>query len=126
MNLAELRKSTIVNLTPHNIVFRCEDEAIGDLVFPASGKVARVTTTAKAVGEVLSIIEYGEIEGLPKPTAGILYLVSGMLLSHTKRLDVLAPDTSESAIRDSNGHIQAVTKFLCCQPNYTTIRRRSS
>ena len=114
MNLAELRKSTIVNLTPHNIVFRCEDEAIGDLVFPPSGKVARVTTTATDVGEVLSVIEYGEIEGLPEPTAGTLYLVSAMLLSHTNREDVLAPDTSNNAIRTFSGHIEAVTKFLCC------------
>jgi hypothetical protein len=122
MNLAELRKSTVVNLTPHNIVFREPHEEVQ--VFPPSGDVARLSTIVTPIGDLLNSIEYGKVEGLPEPKKGTIYLVSNMVLSHLRdRLDVLSPDTANHVVRAKDGHIVAVTKFLCCPRTTFTFKK---
>ena len=101
-----------VNLTPHDIVVRTP--AGVDVVFPASGTVARVRTIETPAGEIGSIplveVEMAEIENLPDPEEGTVYIVSSMALDPSRE-DVVAPDTGPTAIRDENGHIVAVTRF---------------
>ncbi len=104
----------IINLTPHDIVVRTSE---GDTIFPKSGEVARVSTSAKEEGWINGITvvstSFGEIEGLPARADGMIYIVSAMVLSALagKRSDVLAPDTGATAIRNEKGQIVAVTRF---------------
>lgn len=105
----------VVNLTPHDIVVRTD---AGDRVFPASGEVARVSTTHVPMGDVDGVPvfaqEFGDIEGLPAPQDGTIYIVSAIVLAAAKdagRTDVVAPDTSR-AFRDEAGRIVAVPGFV--------------
>jgi hypothetical protein len=102
-----------VNLTPHAITV----EGLG--VIPASGSVARVSVNSTDVGTVggvrLRAQLKGQVSGLPAPTEGVTYIVSGMVLDAlggTRRGDVVAPDTGADAIRE-NGQIVAVRGFVC-------------
>ena len=104
-----------VNLTPHLIrVFKDNGEIIE---IPPSGIVARVRTETVKVGEIDGIdvvaTRFGEVENLPPPQEGVIYIVSTLVLSAiTDRYDVVAPDTSpQSAIRDESGRIVGVRRF---------------
>lgn len=101
----------LINLTPHDIIIRLPD---GDRVIPASGTVARVATSYEHVGDVdgipVSAQTFGQIEGLPEPRNGVVYVVSAIVLAAAKELgrtDVVAPDTAR-AIRNEAGQIVAV------------------
>lgn len=89
----------IINLTPHTI-----NEVETGETFPPSGSVARVEATYNQVGMLENIrlfkVEYGEIEGLPEPEDGIVYIVSGMVKAATDRVDVVAPG---ELVRDESG-----------------------
>jgi len=103
-----------INLTPHDITVVADGR---EMKIPASGQVARVATTEKVVGEIdgIPIIkrEFGEIENLPAPTGGTVFIVSSLVLSAVKnRTDVVAPDTGATAVRDDKGQIVAVTRFV--------------
>lgn len=112
-------KTDIINLTPHDITVRLEDGT--EKTFPASGKIARVSTTSKVVGEAdgipIAAQSFEDIEGLPKPQEGTIYLVSMVVRQAAQaegRTDVISPDTSpEGAIRDDKGRIVAVRRFVC-------------
>ena len=101
----------LVNLTPHDIVIRLPD---GDCVIPASGTVARVATSHEQIGDIdgipVSAQTFGQIEGLPEPQEGVVFVVSAIVLAAAKELgrtDVVAPDTAR-AIRNEAGQIVAV------------------
>lgn len=108
-----------VNLTPHSLVIRT---ATGDTTVAPSGQVARVT---QQPGEAFSLPElpgvqlqaaprFGELEGLPEPQPGVIYLVSGLCASRAfGRADVFAPGTGpqDGAIRDGDGRVVAVTRL---------------
>jgi len=108
----------MVNLTPHAIVLR--DAEGTDHVVPPSGIVARVSSTPGAVGLVAGIPvpvaapeAFGEIEGLPAPAPGTIYIVSAMVGARVSRADVLMPGTgpADGAVRNEKGHIVAVTRL---------------
>jgi len=108
-----------VNLTPHEIVIRRPDDT--DLRVPPSGTVARVavdeTIIESAAGVPTVVRQFGRVEGLPEPRDDTFYIVSSLVISALEnlfddRLDVVAPDTGSSAIRDSDGRIIAVTRFV--------------
>jgi len=109
----------LVNLTPHPIVVRTDN---GDITFPASGQVARVTCRQELAGYVLldgvqipiQRTTFGQVEGLPEPQDGVVYIVSGLVMTALAgtRDDVVQPDTSPAgAIRDADGRIIAVRGF---------------
>ena len=116
-----------VNLTPHKIDYQFADRT--RIEFPSEG-VARVDTI---VGEpttidyngkemiVTSPIMYGEVQGLPEPEEGVIYIVSQIVLTQPSvagRTDVVAPATGpkDNAIRFTDGPqkglIDAVTRWL--------------
>jgi hypothetical protein len=113
---------TVQNLTPHNITFR---DANGiDTVYAPVDKdnAARVDTNPVDAGNIGPFPTqkkvYGDIYGLPAPQNGVIYIVSGFVLSALKdagsiRDDVVAPATGpkDGAIRNDKNHIVAVTKF---------------
>ena len=107
---------SILNLTPHDIVVRGEN---GERVFaaPAPEKVCRVATTSTEDGIIDGIpvfkTVFGEVENLPAPEIGTVYIVSAIVINALAgtRPDVVAPDTGKTAIRDEKGLVKAVTRF---------------
>lgn len=94
----------IINLTPHAVTIVKET---GNLIFPASGQLARVSARTVTVGEIdgIPVTEtlYGEVEGLPAETAETIYIVSSLVAQRCKgRNDVFIPNES---VRDEAGRI---------------------
>jgi len=106
---------TVINLTPHDIILRLQDGT--EVVFPKSGQEARVADIPVAKGSILGAPmfkdEVGDVIGLPGPQDGVIYIVSGKVLSAIKdnRPDVIAPGTGpmDNPIRNDKGHIVAIT-----------------
>lgn len=100
----------IVNLTPHSINFvTAEGEPL--MTVAPSGQLARVTAKTVNTGEVtvgevtlpVTGTTYGEVEGLPAPEEGTIYVVSSLVASRVPdRPDVFIPNES---VRDSAGRI---------------------
>lgn len=122
----------LVNLTPHAINFVTADGRPILTVEP-SGTVARVAAKTVFLGEVYAeedeltrihteidcldgtsihvVVEnihvtgtnYGEVEGLPAPEEGVVYIVSSLVAQRChNRDDVFIPNES---VRDENGRI---------------------
>ena len=114
--------TTLVNLTPHALTLIGQDGC--ETVIPASGMVARVTSTPGTVEAregfpcaVASATVFGEVTGLPTPTAGTAFVVSGMVgsaLAGQGRSDVFMPGTGpqDGARRNEAGHIVGVTRLV--------------
>lgn len=92
----------IINLTPHSLNF-------GGIVIPPSGQIARVSVSRKKVGEINGIPayvpEFGEVQGLPSPEEGKVFVVSALVRTHPDvafRGDVASPG---SPVRDGSGVI---------------------
>lgn len=90
-----------INLTPHALNIHTPD---GVLNLAPSGGVARVATVETPglpVGGVPTVsTSYGEVTGLPSPTEGTIYIVSGMVASAAPRGDVMSPGP---LVRDEGG-----------------------
>jgi hypothetical protein len=107
----------LVNLTPHAIVVQKEGV---ETTIPPSGQAARCVVKtvlmnhlglAETVGGFpLSRQEFGAVEGLPEPKAGVWYITSTIVAQRAKRPDVVSPDTGPTAIRE-NGQVKAVLGF---------------
>ncbi len=111
----------LINLTPHSI-----DIFVGDtkITIPPSGQVARVGQEYQNLGDLhledgaavpLVAATYGEIQGLPEPRPGVLYITSGLVAQAAwamGRRDVLAPDTGAGGVRDGEGRIIGVRRLL--------------
>jgi hypothetical protein len=109
----------LVNLTPHEIVVYQGDNVV--LRIPPSGRVARVVAKEEIVGVVNGVplvrTVYGEIQGLPDPQPGTIYIVSLLVLQalQGRRNDVVAPNTGPTplgAVRDAQGRIIGVRSFV--------------
>lgn len=105
----------IINLTPHAIVVRTQDE---DKTFAPSGTVARIQDLNPVDGPLFNGIPTvsfgrGYVIDLPEPTPDTFFIVSGMVFDAVPdhRTDVVAPFTGATAIRNEKGHIVAVTQF---------------
>ena len=90
------------NLTPHSIC-----EVTTGQTIPPSGVVARVKSSTVKVAEHASAPIYtstfGDIEGLPEPEAGTIYIVSSLALNAvpSDRRDVVSPGNLQ---RDQEGN----------------------
>ena len=102
-----------INLTPHPIVLLDKDDQ--EVLTIPTTDVTRVSSQTVTVGYfringVLvprSHTRYGEVEGLPDPTPGVIYIVSGMVVSALAqqgihRDDLLVPGMQ---IRDDQGRV---------------------
>ena len=103
----------IINLTPHTLDIHLGD---GDICHVApSGSVARVASERTLVGirEDLPIysVTFGEIEGLPKPNVGDIFIVSGLVAARSlNRRDVFSPG---ELLRDSSGRPVGCQGLTC-------------
>jgi hypothetical protein len=121
----------IINLTPHDItvvapdapeVMSRQDAKTRGITYSASGTIARVKSTHTSddiPGFHHTVVQtiYGEIEGLPEPKRGTIYIIATLVLNALKskgmlRGDVVSPDTfPPSRVEDSEGNIVAVKRF---------------
>ena len=97
----------IVNLTPHEINF-VTDTGERVLDIPASGRIARVSVQTSVVGTFSGIPitqnVYGEVENLPEPQPGTIYVVSLPVAQRVPdRPDVFIPN---ELVRDGSGVIK--------------------
>lgn len=102
----------IVNLTPHEVVIvNGSKEVIRR--FPASGSLARVTTSTEVVGNIDGIditrTVFSEVYGLPEVAEDTYYIVSLAVAQRaTDRSDLLVPNGS---VRDEQGRIIGCTSL---------------
>lgn len=99
---------TFINLTPHAVRLNNGTE------FPASGTIARVTSSFTAFDEDgVAKVVFGEVQNLPEPAENTLYIVSALVLSASKRADLVAPATGHpEAVRNEKGQIVSVPGFV--------------
>ena len=100
-----------VNCTPHEVVLN------DGTTFAPSGVCPRISsgyTEPDANG--VATPTFGEVEGLPEPQEGTLYIVSGMVLSAVKdRDDLVAPATSHpKSVRFADGPHKGQVKSVFC------------
>lgn len=103
----------IINLTPHDIKLN------DGTVYPATGKIARVANTFSNFCCGISKVFYGDVENLPEPKRGTMYIVSAMVLSAEnakpksyRRKDLIAPATGHPDCVRENGFIVSVPGFV--------------
>lgn len=91
-----------------------------ETTFESSG-LARVATTEMSVGgvtldngETIDITKtvFGEIEGLPEPKMGVMYIVSMVVAQRANRPDLICPDTFKRAIRNEKGETTGTRGFV--------------
>ena len=108
----------MINLTPHAIVLRTP---AGDMTYLPSGSVARVATLSTPTGAIVLGVPvvrnaYGPVTGLVRDAQGVPLpcIVSGMVLAAlpSGTLNVYAPATGATAIRDDKGQVVAVTELV--------------
>ena len=98
-----------INVTPHPIVLN------DGRVFEPSGIVPRVSQVISSFNDdLIATQSFGEIQGLPAPEAGVVFIVSAMVLSAAKdRSDLVAPATNhQDTVRNEKGHIVSVPGFV--------------
>lgn len=107
------KDSVLVNMTPRDLVLADPETKVEILTIPASGKQAMATTTDTPVGllhgQPLTEVAYGEVENLPDPQPGVLYIVSVIAASAAPdRTDLLL---TSRPIRNDAGQIVAAGAF---------------
>lgn len=99
-----------VNLTPHAIVLN------DGTVFHPTNTVARVAVSfSEFDSDGICEQVFGEIQDLPDPKEGTVYIVSGLVLSALKgtRSDVVAPATGHKlVVRNEQNQIASVPGFV--------------
>jgi hypothetical protein len=107
----------IVNLTPHQICLRGSE---GTVIIEPEDFPARVVSSEQGekIGAAYGVDLYtpstwGEVENLPDPEEGVIYVVSSLVASRLSREDVYSPGTSynDGAVRE-NGQVVAVTRLI--------------
>ena len=98
----------IVNCTPHDVNLITEN---GSITFPRSGIIPRLTEQQQKINSVtvngieIDIMKksFSEIEGLPEPQDGTIYIVSALVAGAAKdRDDLVIPNDT---VRDEEGRI---------------------
>ena len=118
MNQREVMMKKLINLTPHEVVLYAND---GDTILeriPSSGN-ARVAMTEEIIGELNGVpvvnVVIGDVEGVPEPQEGVVYIVSFITLQAfietSDRTDLVAPNTNSACVRDDEGNILGVMGF---------------
>lgn len=120
----------IVNLTPHTLnMYPVEgDEPIATYDSEGVARVSVNSTPVAGLGTDTGVIpvmerEFGEVEGLPAPKEGHVFVVSSLVQGQVPhRRDVLSPDTGPgSVVRDENGRIIGVRRFTKDAPSLVTL-----
>lgn len=104
----------VVNLTPHALTLVGADGDGENVVYEPSGTLARVSVKTETIGELngfpVTRSVFGEVEGLPEPKEGTIYIVSSLVAGRVpaERKDVFIPNES---VRDDKGRIIGCRSF---------------
>lgn len=100
-------KANFINCTPHALTLN------DGTVIPASGQVARVAASFTQFDEngVCKQV-FGDVQGIPAPQEGTLYIVSALVLAASDRTDLVAPATGHPDCVRENGMIKSVPGFV--------------
>jgi hypothetical protein len=118
----------LVNLTPHQLNIYDQTGQAVVLSIPPPPRdtpIPRVSIRSEVVGTIdvdgvevpVRKVMYGDVENLPQPEEGTVYVVSTLVTlalreKGIERKDLLSPDTNpDSAVRDSSGKVIGV-KYL--------------
>lgn len=109
-------KMEFINLTPHDIHIISADSEKNqtEKTIPASGQCARCNVQKKLCDYVDNIpiyeTSYGNVQGLPDPKKGVVYIVSTIVAEACKeqRDDLLVPF---DFVRDEHGNIIGCKSF---------------
>lgn len=105
-----MKNVKVVNLTPHDVNVM-DEEGNTLMVFPSEGIARLLTQTVHHEPFVLddgtkiptSSTEFGEVQGLPEPADGVVYIVSSLIAGYYPlRGDLYIPNES---VRDDKGRI---------------------
>jgi len=104
----------IINLTPHPLTLVGEN---GTVIVPKGDQVARLAVTRTALPAIVidgislavNIPTMGDIDGLPNPQDGVIYVTSALVADAARRTDVYSPG---DLLRDTAGNIIGA-KGLC-------------
>lgn len=93
-----------VNLTPHAVVVMPDGGKVTTV--PTSGTIARIAETTR-VEHGCTVVELGDITGLPEPAAGVTYIASMPLLMALAAKGIYRPDVvyPYGQVRDEQGRI---------------------
>lgn len=97
-----------INCTPHTIVLNDGTK------FEPCGQIARVANNFTPFDEsgVCKVV-YGDLQNVPAPEEGVLYIVSAMVLAASDRADLVAPATGHpDCVRSDKGFILSVPGFV--------------
>lgn len=96
-----------INLTQH-IVRRNDGSE-----YQPSGIVARVATVYSDFdADGIASVSFGQVNGLPEPEAGTVFIVSAMVASAAKRSDVVSPATGHKDCVRRDGNVWSVPGFV--------------
>lgn len=107
--VGEITKTKIryVNCTPH--VVRLNDGT----EFLPSGYLARVTSSHTEFDKDKTCkVVYGDVNGVPEPQDGVIYIVSLIVLNASDRTDLVAPATSHPDVVRKDGQVYSVPGFV--------------
>ena len=101
----EFNGINFVNLTPHDVTIAISEEE--RLTIPFSGCIARVSLVQENLSPIAGIpvirSTFGQVEGLPSPVEGTVYIVSAMTASAVGgRGDLYTPG---DLVRDDEGQV---------------------
>lgn len=107
--------TNIVNLNKHAVSGLVNGSVV---TFPAceAGKECKVAVTSKEVERVggMKCVEttYGEVQNVPPPQEGVVYIVNMIVLDRLPhRNDLIAPDSGPSAVRNEKGQVLHVVQW---------------
>lgn len=97
-----------INCTPHKVVLN------DGSVFEPSGIIPRVSNSFTDFDEnFICEVRYGQVQGLPEPEDGTIYIVSAMVMAACHdRNDLVAPATGHPGCIRVNGQIVSVPGFV--------------
>ena len=103
-----MKNIKLVNCTPHDVNLVTTN---GSITFPRSGIIPRLTEQQKKINSInsngieIDIMQksFSEVEGLPEPKEGTIFIVSALVAGAVKnRDDLVIPNDT---IRDEAGRI---------------------
>lgn len=104
---ASIGKVEFENCTPHAITMN------DGTVYMPTGNVARVKDVfSEWDSNNVCEVEYGDVEGLPEPKDGTMYIVASMVLAASDRRDLVAPATNHPGCLREDGRIVSVPGFV--------------
>ena len=116
-----------INLTPHPVVLSngalritFEKQAGTPVVRVKEVIEERTVEHEIAPGVKITLpinnVKRVEVQNLPEPQEGVMYIVSSMVAQHVKRPDVIAPITDSTCERDELGRVVSVKGFQSFVP----------